>query len=306
MKKTIAVTPFFFSLVVFGQQQYAEDTHPNTMATGVYYQSGPGSNNTLNWSYPYGTKLTIMGSAYRNFEMMITGYPHGELKMRIWDVSNGFWRDWRTVLTQNSDGAFSAEDELIIQDKGKARGDSFLKVSRGAEGKDRALVSFGNDGDYKWHTGMLYGGGWSTPDFYISSETRFRNAGVIDHEPEFTITTAGDVGIGMRVPNAKLAVNGDIHAKEVKVDLAGWPDYVFDKDHNLPSLEEVEQHIQEKGHLINIPSAQEVAEHGVQLGEMNKLLLEKIEELTLYTLQQQRQIKKLQEQLLKINIHEEK
>jgi len=129
---------------------------------------------------------------------------------------------------------------------------------------------------------------------YGDSSLRFNfgNANWHDNPNKVIFKTNGNVGIGTTSPDAKLAVNGDIHAKEVKVDLIGWPDYVFEKGHKTPTLEEVEKHIQEKGHLINIPSAKEVGENGIQLGEMNKLLLEKIEELTLYTLQQQRELEK--------------
>jgi len=70
--------------------------------------------------------------------------------------------------------------------------------------------------------------------------------------------------------------------------MRGWADYVFKEDYHLPTLEEVEKHIKEKGHLINIPSAKEVNDNGIQLGEMNKLLLEKIEELTLYIIKQEK------------------
>ncbi len=104
----------------------------------------------------------------------------------------------------------------------------------------------------------------------------------------------GNVGIGTTTPNVKLAVNGNIRAKEIKVETANWPDYVFNKNYTLPTLEEVQKHIQEKGHLPNIPSAKEVDANGIELGEMNKLLLEKIEELTLYILEQEKRIQKLE------------
>ncbi|WP_430906535.1 hypothetical protein [Maribacter sp. 2-571] len=101
----------------------------------------------------------------------------------------------------------------------------------------------------------------------------------------------GNVGIGTADPGAdwKLAVNGKIRAKEIKVE-TDWADYVFEKDYPLPTLAEVEAHIAQKGHLINIPSAAEVEANGVELGEMNKLLLEKIEELTLYLLELNKKI----------------
>ncbi len=120
------------------------------------------------------------------------------------------------------------------------------------------------------------------------------------------VANNGNVGIGTATPDSKLSVNGNIHAKEVKVDLVGWPDYVFEKEYKLPTLDQVETHIKEKGHLQNIPSAQEVAENGIELGEMNKKLLEKIEELTLYTIAQEKRIEALEKQNARINYLEEK
>jgi len=104
----------------------------------------------------------------------------------------------------------------------------------------------------------------------------------------------GNVGIGITDPGTwKLAVNGKIRATEIKVE-TGWADYVFEKGYKLPSLEEVEKHILEKGHLINIPSAEEVEANGIELGEMNRLLLEKIEEQMLYLLQLEKRVKELE------------
>lgn len=100
----------------------------------------------------------------------------------------------------------------------------------------------------------------------------------------------GNVGIGTNNPLAKLDVNGNIHTKEIKVDLDNWPDYVFEDSYELPSLKFVEKHIKEKGHLHNIPKAELVKTQGIYVGEMNAKLLEKIEELTLYTIEQEHHI----------------
>jgi hypothetical protein len=118
----------------------------------------------------------------------------------------------------------------------------------------------------------------------------------------FVVMDNGNVGIGgVESPTNKLDVNGTIRAKEVIVE-TGWADFVFKPDYELPSLSEVESHIKEKGHLPEIPSETEVLENGVSLGEMNVKLLQKIEEMTLYIIQQEKEIislKKRMEQLEK-------
>tara|TARA_B110000908_G_C10126573_1_gene390174 strand:- start:217 stop:954 length:738 start_codon:yes stop_codon:yes gene_type:complete len=104
--------------------------------------------------------------------------------------------------------------------------------------------------------------------------------------------SSGNVGIGTAdTKGFKLGVHGKIAAEEVKVALYNnWADFVFEKEYKLPTLKEVESHIKENGHLKDIPSAKEVAKNGIYLGEMNSKLLQKIEELTLYTIQQQKEI----------------
>ncbi len=90
---------------------------------------------------------------------------------------------------------------------------------------------------------------------------------------------------GVSVSNYNLFVKGGILTDEVRVSTT-WADYVFAKEYKLPTLQEVEKHIQEKGHLINVPSAKQVEEDGLELGEMAKIQQEKIEELTLYIIEQ--------------------
>jgi hypothetical protein len=94
----------------------------------------------------------------------------------------------------------------------------------------------------------------------------------------------------------RLSVKGRIRAEEVKV-YNTWADYVFNKNYNLPPLKEVEGYIKENGHLPNVPSAKEVTEKGLELGEMAKIQQEKIEELTLYLIQQNKEIEELKLQV---------
>lgn len=110
--------------------------------------------------------------------------------------------------------------------------------------------------------------------------------------------TDGSVKIGTTKPDGDylFTVNGKMHAKELKVDLDGAlaPDYVFYEDYKLKTLAEVQEHINTKGHLPNIPSAATMAQEGMHLKMMNLKLLEKIEELTLYTIDQEKRIAALE------------
>jgi len=129
----------------------------------------------------------------------------------------------------------------------------------------------------------------NTPILRLSSGATGANQNV-----KFTVENNGSVGIGTTNTGSwKLAVNGNIRAKEINVQ-TGWADFVFDDEYKLPSLEEVENHILHNKHLKDIPTAKEVKENGILLGEINAKLLQKIEELTLYTIQQQKEINRLQ------------
>jgi hypothetical protein len=108
-----------------------------------------------------------------------------------------------------------------------------------------------------------------------------------------TVLGDGNIGIGTVNPTTRLAVNGTIKAREIKVDIASWPDFVFDKDYRLPALTDIEKHINDKGHLPGIPSSSKLEANGFSLGEMDARLLRKIEELTLHLIKQEKEINSL-------------
>ncbi|MDH6251867.1 hypothetical protein M2347_001594 [Chryseobacterium sp. H1D6B] len=146
----------------------------------------------------------------------------------------------------------------------------------------------------------------STANAANSHYFRVRDIGASGHVP-FIIKGNGNVGIGSEHPDAPLTVKGLIHAEEVKVDLQVPADYVFEKyytgssslkpDYKMPSLQEIEKFTKENNHLPNIPSAKEIRDKGLSLGEMSNLLLQKIEELTLYTIEQNKLILEQQKRI---------
>jgi hypothetical protein len=89
---------------------------------------------------------------------------------------------------------------------------------------------------------------------------------------------------------SSLAINGPIKAKSLTLSQTGWPDYVFDSAYRLTSLSEVDDYIRRYNHLPGIPSAAEVDRDGLSIGDNQAALLKKIEELTLYTIDQNKRI----------------
>ncbi|MBT1699006.1 hypothetical protein KK083_19080 [Fulvivirgaceae bacterium PWU4] len=118
-----------------------------------------------------------------------------------------------------------------------------------------------------------------------------------------TLANGGMVGIGTTTPDAKLTVKGNIHTQEVLIDLAGAvtpPDYVFEENYNLSTLAEVEAYIKANKHLPEVPSASEMLRDGMNVTEMNMLLLKKVEELTLHLIELKKENEKMQERLNKL------
>ena len=116
-----------------------------------------------------------------------------------------------------------------------------------------------------------------------------------DNTEKVRINYDGNVAIGTTYTGSyKLNVAGKINCTELHINATKWADFVFDKDYNLRTLAEVETFISQNQHLPDVPSQAQVANEGISLGEMNAILLQKIEELTLYTIEQDKKIEKLQ------------
>ncbi len=199
------------------------------------------------------------------------------------------WGNWMQLITTNVNGNVGIGVSTALA-KLHVEGDALLKGPIWIETNSDPVLTFNNTDD-----------SWQYIQFRANG---IRNAWMgISNANDFTIgkenggdiaLMGGNVGIGTTAPGTyKLAVEGKIGARSVKVTTANWADYVFAPTYNLMSLPETEAYIRENQHLPNIPSAAEVKANGFHLEEMDAKLLAKIEELMLYTIEQQKSIVEL-------------
>ncbi|UCH63927.1 MAG: hypothetical protein JSU77_05675 [Fidelibacterota bacterium] len=167
-------------------------------------------------------------------------------------------------------------------------GTPIARFSRGSGGDNFIAIYGDNIGNYI----IADDPGSNEKNLYI----RTKNSKHIILDP------AGKVGIGTTSPQSKLAVNGIITAKEVVVTNSGWPDFVFDDDYYLRTLDELETYTNEHKHLPDMPSASEVEGNGVSLGDMQAKLLQKVEELTLYIIELKKENGALKARVAKLEI----
>lgn len=169
--------------------------------------------------------------------------------------------------------------------------------------KDYACVGFNAYYNGAW---KVYTGGKYTAVISLASTTgvisvwtgnapatSHSNATVIER---MTILNDGKIGIGTTNPTEKLEVNGNIKCANMTV--TSWtiqvPDYVFEQGHALHALEDVSDYVHQNKHLPEMPSADDMLNHGINLADMNLRLLKKVEELTLYLIEQNQRIKRLE------------
>ena len=174
-------------------------------------------------------------------------------------------------------------------------GDVFVGEEAAVNGTRRMLRVYGFDNNAKFFGTMHsnYDDSRRTFDISTNSATQQLKLDVSARtDGRIALLPGSNAGVGigtLTTGSHKLAVEGSIGAREIRVETTGWSDFVFENDYQLRSLEEVEAHINENGHLPEIPSEPEVLENGINLGEMDAKLLQKIEELTLYLIEQNKQ-----------------
>ncbi len=224
---------------------------------------------------PWNGSLISFGGLNNNYDTQFSADygPHGgrHISYRTRNGDVNVWNPWRELLSKESNGnvgiGTDAPDQLLT-----LKSNAFM----GWE--------YNGTGSGSYHT--ITGGGLNPMSFSDSGAPIFKFNGFTN--TKMVIMNSGNVGIGVDSPQNKLDVNGTIHAKEVKVDMQGWADYVFESGYKLPSLESVEEYIKSHGHLPDVASEKEVLENGIHLCAHQVLMLQKIEELTLYMIEQNR------------------
>ena len=171
-----------------------------------------------------------------------------------------------------------------------------LEVNRNISDGGNVGISIGNGTSFRWFMGMNNDGKYITDLLIGNHEALSKNPSGF-----LVIKQDGNVGIGTNDTHSyKLAVNGAILTEEVTVNLSeNWPDYVFEEQYDLLSLDRLENYIRNHGHLPDVPDAGEINENGLNLGKMESVLLKKVEELTLYIIDQENRLSAVESKIQK-------
>lgn len=205
------------------------------------------------------------------------------------------WGGWGQLLMTDANGNTGIGSMVIRKNPGINNSHIYFGDPAAVSGQPSSKLCFGGFGIQNAGFVWIPNSSLDQGKLLLSFEG---SDGLMESEAKMTFQSNGYVGIGTTNPKNKLDVKGTIHSQEVKVDMDwSWPDFVFKKEYNLPTLEKVEKYITETGHLENIPSEEEVLKNGINLGEMNAKLLQKIEELTLYMIEQNKSIEDLKKEI---------
>ena len=289
MKKIL----FIIILILFALQSQAQQYSGSFFVGGDLSTFYPVVFQDVGWDYAEATKLSIgrssthldgswRGSLLASFKVHVSRWGHGSNFIDA-DIKQ-HTPNTKTFIAGWQDASYSNNDlNFIIWLRGNTTYYFSSNYGQAPSITIGSVTLFGTTYEpktavdtYVNNSGMTYANNiWS-----LGARTNFFE---------------GDVKIG-KDTERKLDVNGTIRAKEVKIEATGWSDYVFGDDYALPSLTDVEDHITTHKHLPDIPSEKEVLENGVNVVEMQAKLLQKIEELTLYVIEQNKRIETLEKE----------
>jgi uncharacterized coiled-coil protein SlyX len=226
------------------------------------------------------------------------------------------WGNWHTVATQDwvqaqlnnlskvrvsSSGAnlndgnnYNTNSSLIVEAQTGGRFED--------KGSSLEFVIPGNtDGSNPWGQGRIItvagngGNGNATGKMVLGTRRMFDKYGNGQqwfYGDDIVIDGVGNVGMGTLIPREKLSVNGNIRAREIKVEATNWPDYVFEEGYQVGTLAALESYIKTNKHLPGMPAAKDVEVNGIAVSEMLKLQQKKIEELALHLIEKEKQLQK--------------
>lgn len=216
-----------------------------------------------------------------------------DFSIHSYDDAGGWLR--QNLLIERNTGKITIDGDVNIGGNRKLLVGGVPVINLNANGND----IYGNFRVLANHSPVYPDGmyiNYDSPGGHLS-DVRFYADGITER---MIIKAAnGNVGIGTSTPNAKLAVNGNVLATKVKVTLDGWPDHVFNTAYELPALHQVEQHIKLYQHLPGIPAAAELIKEGLDVGDMQQKQMLKIEELTLYLIEQNKKMSVQEDIILK-------
>lgn len=273
-----------FSVACFSQGTVGLSSHPwigPATSAGTVYRVGNVGIGTSTAPTAATTALTVQTNGIEGLPLQMGKYISSVNK---WTFNFGMSNTYAGMSVYDMNGnnrmSFSGNTNTTYYSIDDQGGNNIFKVSR-----DPSLGSYIH---MPYANSKIVIGGYGS---YLSNEP----LKLIVKDGNALIE--GNVGIGTSsfmdgLTTYKLSVDGKIRAEGVKV-YTDWADFVFEHDYNLPTLEEVEEYITENGHLKDIPSAEEVEKNGIELGEMNKLLLQKVEELTLYVIDLKKEINQI-------------
>ncbi len=283
-------------------------TYTNPERTLVFVGSPPMQDHTLtttgwkggglnikNYDYGFGLAdfLTLDGNSIESRAYSIGGIASRSLSLNRYGGNISIGKNYSAHARLEISGSVGASVAMFGSDK--------CGVTISADNPEIGFNYFYNGGTKTIKAGYAAYMGMSPENgnIYIgnfngaTSASNFGN--ITGASVKMYILQNGNVGIGTMNPTYKLSVNGNVRSKEVIVE-SNWADYVFQDDYELPSLKETEKFIQQNKHLPGIPSAKEIQENGLAVGELQTKMMAKIEELTLHIIALEKKIEALKSQ----------